>query len=356
MGMVHLLRGEDEAAAVRLRRAVTGMRGTDRMLEVPAAAVLLAEAEWRLGRDDAADAAADWALDASKRHASQHCLLRALEQFPAVAARRLDAERDVDGPWHDIGRLLRSGGRELAADRPQVTFHDLGEPEIRVAGAPVRPRIRKSYELLAYLVTHPGRRVDRDELLTALFGGRDDASTRSYLRQALRHLRDALPDEAGLVFEDGRLELRAELAVQTTSQHAESLLSRAVRIGGSERLEALRAAIVEFDRGEYLSGVASDWVAERRVQFAALACDARHEAAQAAYDAGRHREAEAWANDVLRVDPYREATWRLLMRVAHAAGDEDRVIAVYRRCDRTLRAVGAAPAHSTSELLTALRR
>ena len=356
MGMVHLLRSEDEAAALRLRRAVRGMRDMDRMLEVPAAAVLLAEAEWRLGRDDAADAAADWALDAARRHGSHHCLLRALEQFPAVAARRLDAERDVDGPWHEIGRALWSRGRSIPAERPHVSFHDLGEPALLVAGVTVRPRIRKSYELLAYLVAHADRPVERDELLTALFGGRDDVSTRSYLRQALRHLRDALPAAAELRFDDGRLRLADELALQVTSQQAEALVARALRIGGLERSEALRAAIAAFDRGEYLAGVESAWVGERRAEIAALACDARHEAAQAAYEAVRHREAEAWANEVLHADPYREATWRLLMRIAHAAGDEDRVIAVYRRCERTLRAVGAAPAQSTSALLTALRR
>ena len=355
MGMVHLLRGETVPAARRLRHAVGSMRAMDRMLELPAAAVLLAEAEWRLGREDAADEAADWALEAARRQGSYHSVLRALEQFPAVASRRLDAERDVDVPWHELGRALLSRGASLGSPPPQVRFADLGEPALVVAGRRVRPRIKKSYELLAYLTTHRGRPVDRDELLTALFDARDDVSTRSYLRQALRHLRNLLPDAAELSFQDGGLRLGDGLLVQTESRRAEALLARALRINGPTRLGALAETVEAFDQGHYLTGIDSVWVDERRAELARLAGDARHEAALSAYQAGRHREAEAWASEVLRSDPYREATWRLRMRIAHAARDEDGVIAVYRRCEEALRGLGTAPSQSTSSLLTALR-
>jgi two-component SAPR family response regulator len=268
----------------------------------------------------------------------------------------MDAERGADSPWHEITRALLSRGVPLAAPGAHVRLHDLGEPAITVAGRRMRPRIRKSYELLAYLAVHPDRDIDRDELLTALFHARDDVSTRSYLRQALRHLRDVLPDTADLSFDAGRLRLGDALALQTDSRHAEGLLSRALRLTGPERLDALLEAVEAFDRGPYLAGVASAWAEERRGELAALAADTRHEAALSAYEAIRHRDAERLINEVLRTDPYREASWRLLMRIAHAAGDEDRVIAVYCRCERALRSVGAAPSQSTSALLTALRR
>ena len=56
-GLALLLQGEDEAALARLRSAVGSMREGDRILELPTAAVYLAEAEWRAGDEDAAEGA-----------------------------------------------------------------------------------------------------------------------------------------------------------------------------------------------------------------------------------------------------------------------------------------------------------
>jgi len=64
----------------------------DRILELPTAAVYLAEAYWRAGDEDASDQAADLALDAAQRQGSNHLLLQALDDVPAVPTRRLDAE------------------------------------------------------------------------------------------------------------------------------------------------------------------------------------------------------------------------------------------------------------------------
>jgi LuxR family transcriptional regulator, maltose regulon positive regulatory protein len=59
---------------------------------------------------------------------------------------------------------------------------------------------------------------------------------------------------------------------------------------------------------------------------------------------------------VFAIDPYRERAWRLAMRIVAAYGDDDRVIAVFRRCERALVEVGIAPSPSTRRLLDALRR
>ncbi len=67
------------------------MSAAERLLDLPTAAVYLAEAEWRLDNPDAADQAADRALSASVLQGSNHQLLTALSDYPAVASRRLDA-------------------------------------------------------------------------------------------------------------------------------------------------------------------------------------------------------------------------------------------------------------------------
>ena len=44
------------------------------------------------------------------------------------------------------------------------------------------------------------------------------------------------------------------------------------------------------------------------------------------------------------------------MRIANATGDEDRVIAAYRRCERRLGELGTTPSSTTRQLLETLRR
>jgi LuxR family transcriptional regulator, maltose regulon positive regulatory protein len=137
---------------------------------------------------------------------------------------------------------------------------------------------------------------------------------------------------------------------------AESLLAEASRLQGEERLAVLLDALALLDRGEYLEGVEAPWVAERRGRLAELRADARLEAARLAYEAGRYAEAGELAEAALGEDPFRESAWRLLMRLAGAVGDEDGVIAAYRRCAGALDELGAAPSDATRQLLRQLRR
>ena len=295
--------------------------------------------------------------DAALRQGSNHLLLQALADFPAVASRRIDAEPGADSPWHEIGRALIAQGAALeAAPRASVELVEFGRRAVVVDGHEVRPRIAKTYELLAYLVTRPDGSAGRDELLDALFDGRIDDSTRAYLRQAVRWLRHVLPHESALVVEGGTVRLGDDVLATSESTVLEARLAEAARLQGEERLAATLDALETFDRGEYLPGSHLRWVDDRRERLIELATDARYEAAELAFAAGSLDRAERLAAEVLRVDPFREAAWRLTMRVANALGDHDGVIRAYQRCEAALAQIGAEPAPSTRELLGLLRR
>jgi DNA-binding SARP family transcriptional activator len=355
-GFVLLLEGRDAAALERLRRAVRAMCRSDRQLYLPAAAVYLAEAEWRAGGEEAADAAADIALGAARRQGSNSMLLRALADFPAVVSRRLDAEAAADSPWHEIGRALRAQG--FGVEVPvgaSVQLREFGGCTILVDGEPARPRIAKTYELLAYLAARSHPHATREELLDALFEGRTDDSTRAYLRQAVRWLRQVLPED-GVVVERGEVRIGSDVRIVSESRSFETALAEAARLQGPDRLAATLDALAVVDRGDYLPDVTSRWVEERRGHLAELATDARCEAAELAFAEGRLDEARQLLDDVLRDEPFREAAFRLKMRLAGALGDEHGVLREFQRCERALAAVGAAPTHTTRRLLDQLRR
>jgi DNA-binding SARP family transcriptional activator len=201
-----------------------------------------------------------------------------------------------------------------------------------------------------------GGEAGRDELLDVLFDGRVDDSTRAYLRQAVRWLRHVLPDEDALVVEGGRVSMRDDVLVTSESTLLEARLAEAARLQGEDRLAATLGALEVFDRGEYLPRSHVRWVDDRRERLVELATDARYEAAELAFAAGLLDRAEVLAAEVLRVDPFREAAWRLTMRVANALGDHDAVIRAYQRCEAALAQVRTEPAASTRELLARLRR
>lgn len=356
-GLALLMSSPDADAVTPLRRAVESMLAAHRILELPTASVLLAEAHWRRGDEEAADRAADCALAAAREQGSNHQLLLALADFPAVLARRLDAEPAADSPWHELGRALMARGVPLDPHvATTVTLAEFGRLEAMVDGRPVRPRIAKSMALLAYLAGRPRHEARREELLEALFDGRADESARAYLRQAVHRLREAMPDGIGPAFESGVVRFQRRVVISADSGRFESLLVQASRLRGEARLATLLEALELIERGEYLPGLDASWVAERRTRLEMQAGDVRLEAAQLAFAAGRYQEAERLVTTALDDDPLRESGWRLLMRIANVTGDEDGVIAAYDRCRTALGDLGAAPSGSTQQLLERLRR
>lgn len=356
-GLATLLEGNEVAALSSLRGAVISMCASGRILELPTAAVYLAEAEWRAGNQDAADDAADVALDAARRQGSNHVLLQALADFPAVVVRRIDAEAHADSPWHAIGRALVAQGFTVGTYIPtHVELVEFGRTAIMLDGTEVRPRIAKCYELLSFLATRNGIPASRDELLNALFDARDDESARAYLRQTITGVRRLLPADAMTTSKDGRVGLSPGVVVGSESARLEAEVAAALRLQGGELVDAAEQALAPMARGDYFPGVGSAWADERRQQLAELAITARTAAADAAYVADRYSDAQRLAEAVLAADPLREAMWRTSMRVRSAIGDYDGVITTFAQCERALGAAGARPTVTTRALLDQLRR
>ena len=354
-GASYLLEDRNADAADRLRQAVATMVAADQLLGLPTAAVYLGEAEHRLGDDEAARRAGELAIEAARRQGSNHILLQALSDFPGVVARRLgDAGGDA---WHELGRALLAQGISLeTAISTDVVVREFGTARIVVNGRDSTPRLTKAYELLAFLAARPKGEATKDTLLEALFESRADESARAYLRQALHKLRAVLPPGAVVTSTDDRVTLSTDVSVSSESSRFEELVAGSAVLPSNERLAAVLEALELVDGGQYLPGVTSTWAEDRREYLENLAQDARMTAAELAFATGSLREAERLVELVAREDPFREATWRLAMRISSALGDDDRVIARFRSCEQALREIGAEPSETTRRLLEALRR
>ncbi|RZB19480.1 hypothetical protein StrepF001_11855 [Streptomyces sp. F001] len=176
-GLSMLLQNRDAEAHDYLAECLRSMQKGDRHLDLPTAAVYLAEAQWRLGLEDESDATADLAMVSASAHGTQHLLLTALADVPSVAARAADTKSSRMSPWHEILAVL-SGQHPVRVhvSTPRLVLEEFGEPALMVDGNLTQPRLTKSVELLSYLLWAPDRRATREELLGALFGGRNDAA------------------------------------------------------------------------------------------------------------------------------------------------------------------------------------
>jgi DNA-binding SARP family transcriptional activator len=341
----------------------------DRILELPIAAVYLAEAQWRAGDEDAADEAAELALRTARRQGSNHLLLQALADFPSVVSRRIDAQVRADSAWHDLGRALgtqRGAGRGAdgacrglvagPAERgtASVWLTEFGDTALTVDDQRVKPRIAKTYLLLAYLCASGRHTVAREELLDVLFDGRADDSARAYLRQAVRQLRLLLPTDVEVTSQDAQISLRG-VRMGSDSARFEAALVNAARLQGAARLSATLEALAVYDRGPYLPRAGSGWVDDRRAHLAKAATDARHDAAKLAFDLGRFASARELNSATLDANPYDEAAWQLRMRIANALGDLSAVLDGFRGCERALAELGTTPSRGTRTLLEDLR-
>ena len=357
-GLSMLLQGRDAEAQDHLSTCLRSMRKGDRTLEVPTVAVYLAEAQWRLGLEDESDATAELAIGSASAQGSQHLLLTALADVPSVAARAADTKASRSSPWHEILAVLSSPHPVWVAGGvpPRLMLEEFGEPVLMVDGSAVQPRLTKSVELLSVLLGAPERCASREELLGALFGGRNDAAGRSYLRQALYRLREVLPADLGPVQDGDVFHLVGPDLAVGSAQRAVDMVAQAGRQDGEMRLQTLLLALSSAERGPYLATVTGDWVAERREHLSQVFLSARVDAAKMSYRLNRYREAKALVDQVLREDPYREQAWQLAIQLAHASGSDDAVLTFYQRYVARMRELGVPPSEEVRRLVTQLRR
>ncbi|MFO1037277.1 MAG: BTAD domain-containing putative transcriptional regulator [Geminicoccaceae bacterium] len=205
---------------------------------------------------------------------------------------------------------------------------------------------RKALALLAYLGLAPGMAASRDKLADLLWSDRGTEQARNSLRQTLTVLRRELgPDLAELVQSRRDVLALDESLIGIDAQ--DFLVSLAERA-----TESLQAA-VDLYRGPFLDGFFAGseefegWAATERERFLSLAGDAMDELARRlGPDSGL-----PVAKRLLKIDPAREATYRLLMELSAAAGHRDKALQHFEGCrDMMRRVFGVEPSAETLAL------
>lgn len=243
----------------------------------------------------------------------------------------------MDGPAHDE--------RDAAAPFRLDLFG--GFDLRRRDGTAVALPTRKAQLLLAYLALPAGLLHPREKLATLFWGDRGDEQARGSLRNALAAIRAALGVGA-LKTERDALGLNPGVIELDADRLAAAAAGEIVLTG-----EALDAIL----RASLLDGLAApsdefgEWLAFERTRCRGLAQTIAQAAISAHERTGCWGEALALAQRLLALDPLREQSHRLLMRLFAAAGERSQAMARFQACKDILqRELGVEPSAETAAL------
>ncbi len=212
----------------------------------------------------------------------------------------------------------------------------LGAFRATLDGAELQFATRKSEALLAFLAMPPGQMHAREKLAVLLWGGAGEEQARQSLRQTLFTLRKSLNvrDEIVLSGESDRIGLDRAL-VRVDVERFLELTSRAAP-------EALAEA-VDLYRGEFLDGLSisevgfEDWVSIEREKLRETALSALASMVDQQMLSGKSEAAVQTSLRILSIDPLRESTHRMLMRLYILQGRREAAIKQFQTCREILR-------------------
>jgi DNA-binding SARP family transcriptional activator len=226
-------------------------------------------------------------------------------------------------------------------ESPVLDIRLFGELELRMGDRSL-PRLESARAelLLAYLLLHREAAQPRQRLAFLLWPDSTEPQARTNLRHVLHNLRHSLPD-ADRYLEVGQrtLRWRPDAPFRLDVAAFDEALARS----------ALAEAVDAYT-GDLLAGAYDEWLLEERDRLRDRYVDALERLAEQ-HEGDDPAGAIAYADRLLRADPLREQTYRLLMRLHDARGDRARALHVYHVCTATLeRELGVEPSAATREL------
>jgi predicted ATPase/DNA-binding SARP family transcriptional activator/Tfp pilus assembly protein PilF len=224
-------------------------------------------------------------------------------------------------------------------------------------GAGDFPR-RKAQQLVKLLALQPGARLQRDQVIEALWPHLAPDAAAHQLHNALSQARSTLRTLVGrsfdpLAVEAGVVSLRHPTGVDSDFHRALGD-ARGALVDGSTG--ALARALAPLAHPLLPDDLYEAWSEAPREEARAMAVRLRLALAEALLAERRPHDIANVIEPLLRDEPSSEPAYRLLMRAAADDGDAASLERAYRRCrDALQRELGAEPSRETLRLLAALR-
>ncbi|HBL25361.1 MAG TPA: hypothetical protein DD490_00830 [Acidobacteria bacterium] len=251
---------------------------------------------------------------------------------------------------------------EAGKTRPAYVLSLLGAPSARQRGprgeVEIECRLRRSFQVLAYLASSPGLEATREELIEAIWPADGEQTIDRNFHPTLSHLRRALEGGRGkeempsLLFRSGIYRLNPDFAWEVDAHD----LVRRVEEGKLEKARGDLAAAEErwrgawsLYRGPFLQGHYEAWVAARREGYQKVYLELLRNLGELYQRLERVEEAVDACRAVLVEDPLQERVHLSLMQLYARQGRRDMVRRQYDRlCTLLLDELGVEPLPATT--------
>ncbi|MCB8946286.1 MAG: tetratricopeptide repeat protein [Ardenticatenaceae bacterium] len=229
---------------------------------------------------------------------------------------------------------------------PQITLHGKAETDLSSA---------KSLALLYYLALH-GRPQSRLALGGLLWPDKSDSEARMNLRQALYQLRQVLPDYVQASRQDVQLVRTKGLMVDV------QLFEAALKPGLAGDMERLQTAVDHY-QGDFLHGFFVDdapdfeeWQLMERERLRSLAIQAMHQLSTSYAQQHLVGPGLLLTRRLIDIEPWREESHQLLMRLLAWDGQVSAALAQYEQCRQLLAdELGVEPSQETQALFAQIK-
>jgi DNA-binding SARP family transcriptional activator len=259
--------------------------------------------------------------------------------------------------------VAESGGAG-APGRPVYVLGLLGSPLARQRDEDgerdLDCRLRRSFQVLAYLASSPGLQAGREELIEAVWPIEGERTIERNFHPTLSHLRRALEGgrkgkdlQTPLLFRGGFYRLSPEVTWQVDVLDFSRLMEEGKEREGRGELEAAvesRQRAWKLYRGPFLQGYYEGWVAARRESFQRTYLELLRDLGDLYVRLQKPGDALDAYRTVLVEDPLVERVHLAVMRLYAQQGRRDLVRRQYDKlCAILLEELGVPPAMETTQ-------
>lgn len=294
--------------------------------------------------------------------------------MPSLLAATLDRERRRRRPARPRGVAPVSASERMTAaaaavpapvvNRTVYVLGLLGSPLARERDEEgereLDCRLRRSFQVLAFLAASPGLQAGREELIEAVWPNEGERTIERNFHPTLSHLRRALEGghrdkdrPAPLLFKNGVYRLNPEVTWEIDAIELTRLAEEGRERAGRDETEAAADAwkrAWKLYRGPFLQGHYEAWVTARREEYQRLYLDLLRELGDLYVRLGKNEDAMDAYRTVLVEDPLQERIHLAVMRLYAAQGRRDLVRRQYDNlCRLLLEELGVAPMPQTTK-------
>lgn len=222
---------------------------------------------------------------------------------------------------------------------------------------------RRAHDILCFIASRRHRRASKDTIIETFWGDTDPDAVLKNFHPTVSHIRKALNSNQALklnflLYRDGAYLLNPELTYAVDIDDFDQLLvegETARRAKQTDLCVARFEAAIKLYRGEFMQGCYDDWAEEQRSYYLEQYLHMLETLVAEAQSALEWSRSLHLAQQILRVDPFREDIHCLVMRAHAAQGNFVAVREHYEKLRTVLRnELSIEPSAETQQLFRQL--